>query len=244
MPYAIFLGALDILLVIHAAKTGRFSPWAYVILLIPVAGAGAYIIVELLPEWLGSYGGQKAQAKVISTIDPERRYRLLRDNLETADTIANHGALAEECARLGRFDEALKLYDAVIALPLGQEPDTFLGKARAEFGLGNPLAAIETLEALRKAFPDHASAEGHLLYARALEGAGRDEEALREYGEVSGYFPGQEPGVRHAEMLARLGRSAEARALAETIVKRLTRSPHHVQRAQGQWLAEARRLAR
>ena len=33
------LVAIDATLVVHAAKTGRFSPWAYIILMIPIAGA-------------------------------------------------------------------------------------------------------------------------------------------------------------------------------------------------------------
>ena len=244
MQFAVLLAAIDILLVIHAAKTGRFTPWGYVIMLLPGIGAAAYVIAELAPEWLGSYKGQKAQSNVISLIDPTRRYRLLKDNLETADTIANHAALGEECLTLGRYEEALALFTAVIGQLLGEEPGYFLGKARAEYGAGQPAAAIATLDTLRQTFPDKASAEGHLLYARALEGAGRDDEALAEYGGVSAYFPGPEPRVRHAVLLARLGRAAEARSLADDTVRRIQRSPRHVRQAQGEWLAQAQKIAR
>jgi hypothetical protein len=49
MPIALVLVLLDILLVYHAAKTGRLQPWAFIILMVPGIGAVAYVVVELLP---------------------------------------------------------------------------------------------------------------------------------------------------------------------------------------------------
>src|SRR6202035_4025784 len=103
MPFALILGVIDIVLVVHAAKTGRFSPWAYIILMIPIAGAIAYVVVELIPEWLGSYQGQHARRRVGRALNPEKTYRALKDQVEIADTIANRQALAEECIKLGKF---------------------------------------------------------------------------------------------------------------------------------------------
>ena len=129
MPFALILGVIDIVLVVHAAKTGRFSPWAYVILMIPVFGAVAYVAVELVPEWFGSYQGQKAKKRFVTTLDPQRRYRALTDDLAITDTIANREALAAECLALGKFDEARHHYDEIVARPLGDEPAYFLGRA-------------------------------------------------------------------------------------------------------------------
>src|SRR5579859_7789132 len=100
------LAAIDLALVFHAAKTGRAQPWAYIILMIPVAGAIAYVVIELIPEWLGTYQGQKTRARIGRAMNPERTYRALKEELEIADTIANREALGEECLELGRFDEA------------------------------------------------------------------------------------------------------------------------------------------
>src|SRR5215470_7332242 len=122
MPIALILGVLDVVLVIHAAKTGRFSPWGYIILLIPVFGALAYVAVELFPEWLGSYQGQKAKKRFVTSLDPQRRYRALTDDLAITDTIANREALATECVGLGKFDEAIHHYNEIVARPMGEEP--------------------------------------------------------------------------------------------------------------------------
>jgi hypothetical protein len=192
MQLGLILLLVDIGLIVHAAKTGRFCPWGFIILFIPGFGALAYVLIELLPEWFGSAQGQHARRRVASTLDPGRRYRELADQLQVADTIATRAALAEECLTLGKFQEALEHYEHVLALPMGDDAIYALGKARAQFGLGHPEQAVATLDDLRERWPDYQSAEGHLLYARALEESGRTEDALAEYQAVANYYPGAE----------------------------------------------------
>ena len=181
---------------------------------------------------------------VTRAVNPGRRYRALTDDLAIVDTIANRAALAEECLALGKFEEALFHYGAIIAQPLGDEPQFFLGKARAELGLGQPATAIATLEELLRRWPEFHSPDGHLLYALALEENGRNDEALANYANVGQYFPGVEPRVRQAQLLRKLGREPEAKAIAEDVVRGLRRAPAHVRKNQRQWLASAQKLAR
>jgi hypothetical protein len=244
IPLGWIVAGVDIALIVHAARTGRFTPWGFVILFLPGIGALAYIVVELVPEWLGSTTTRRAGSRIAGALDPERRYRELKDELAIVDTIANRSALAEACLSLGKFEEARTHYVAILASPQGDEPGFLLGRARAEFGLGQPALAVATLDELKARWPDYRSPEGHLLYARALEGADRDEEALAAYAAVGADYPGAEPRVRQAELLARLGRGDQARALAEEVARDLRRAPAHVRRAQSQWLAAAEKLAR
>ncbi len=244
MPYGILFTLVSVGLMIHAAKTGRFMPWFYVILFLPGLGAIAYVLVELVPEWTGSYRGQRARRQIAATLNPAGRYRELVDELAIVDTIANRAALAEECLRLEKFEEARAQYDALLARPLGDEPAYLLGRARAEFGLGKAGDAVASLEELKRRWPNYQSADGHLLYARALEETGRAEEALANYEDVARYFPGSEPRVRQARLLDRLGRRAEASAIADDVARSLKRAPAHVRRNQRAWLAEAERIAR
>ncbi len=245
MPLALILGVLDLVLIVHAAKTGRFAPWAYIILMIPLFGSLAYVAVELVPEWLGSYQGQKAKKRFVSTIDPQRRYRALTDELAITDTIANRGALAAECLALGKFDEAVHHYDEIIARPMGEEPVVFLGRARAEFGLGRPGETVATLDELRRRWPDYQSADGHLLYARALEEIGRTDEAIEEYKALAGYYhSGAEARVRYGVLLDRLDRKAEARAVLSDLLTHMRRAPRHVRKVQAEWIGMAERALR
>src|SRR5215469_6746655 len=137
--------------------------------MIPALGALAYIAVELIPEMLGSPDVQRARRRVANRLDPEKRYRELSDHCAAADTVANRAALAEECLKVGRFDEAERHYDHILNLPLGAE-------------------SVVTLDDLQTRWPGYQSAEAHLLYARALAEAGRTHEALDEFHALAGYF--------------------------------------------------------
>jgi hypothetical protein len=231
--------AIDVALVFHASKTGRAQPWCYIILMVPGVGALAYLVVELVPEWLGTYQGQKTRARIGKALNPEKTYRLLKDELEIADTIANREALAEECLALGRFDEAREQYDAILTMPLGEEPGTLLGRARAEFGLGRFTEARATLDDLRRRWPTWESADGHLLYARTLEEDGHIDEAIAEYLALSAYYAGAEPRVRHGLALRKLGREAEARAVLADMVLRMSRAPKFARKIQAEWISMA-----
>jgi hypothetical protein len=244
MPFALIFGVLDLVLVVHAAKTGRFSPWAYVILLIPVFGALAYVLVELVPEWLGSYQGQKTRKRFVSAINPEGQYRALTDQLAITDTIANREALAAECLELGKFDEAKQHYDEILTRPLGEEPVFMLGRARAEFGLGRPADTVATLDELRHRWPDYQSADGHLLYARALEESGHIDLAIEEYKALAGYYPGAEARVRYGMLLDRLGRRDEARRVLNDLLTYMRRAPKYVRKVQAEWIGMAEKALR
>ena len=244
MPIAAVIFALDVVLIIHAARTGRFSPWAYVILFLPGIGSFAYILFELVPEWMGSVQGQKARRSVVKTLNPEKRYRELTDHLALTDTIANRAALAEECLSLGKFAEAEVHFEEILARPLGDDPTYAVGKARALFGLERPADAVATLDDLRARCPNFQSADAHLLYARALEESGRLDQALEEYRAVSNYFPGAEARVRYGLLLDRVGRKAEAKALFTEILAQMRRAPSYVRKAQAEWIAMAEKAAR
>ncbi|HTS42414.1 MAG TPA: tetratricopeptide repeat protein [Xanthobacteraceae bacterium] len=244
MPIAIIFLLVDLAFIIHAAKTGRFYPWAYIILFVPGFGAIAYVVVELVPEWFRGPQGQSARKQVARTFNPERRYRELTEAVEFTDTIANREALAAECLALGKYAEAEGHYANILSRPLGDEPAYMLGRARAEFGLGRPADAVATLDALRERWPDYQSNDGHLLYARALEESGRRDEALEEYKALSNYFPGMEARVRHGMLLDRLNRSAEAKLLYMEVLKQMKRAPRFVRKAQGEWIDIAEKAVR
>jgi hypothetical protein len=244
MPLALVLGILDIILVVHAAKTGRFYPWAYLILMIPLLGALAYVLVELGPEWFGSYEGQKARKRIVSAVNPEGRYRVLTDQLAITDTIANREALAAECLALGKFEEAKHHYDEILARPLGEEPVYMLGRARAEFALGRCADTVATLDELRRRWSDYQSAEGHLLYARALAEIGRTNEAVEEYKALAGYYPGAEARVRYGMLLDRVGHRAEAQRVLSDLLTHMRRAPRYVRKVQAEWIGMAEKALR
>ncbi len=234
------LALIDLGCIVHAAKTGRFSPWAYVIMFLPGVGAAAYVLVEVLPEYRYAPQARRVQATVGAQINPNKRYRALRSELEIADTLGNRLSLAQECLRLKRFEEALLLYEEILRSPTGDEPVYLLGKAQAEFGLGQPQLVLGSLDELKRRWPAYHSQDGHLLYARALEACDRTDEALAEYTQLVRYFAGQEVQVRRLLLLDRMGHPHEAEAIADDIMRYYKRAPRHARHQQAEWFAAAK----
>ncbi len=239
MPFALVILLLDITLVYHASRTGRMQPWAFIILMVPLFGAIAYICVELIPELFSSPGARQARQRVANELDPDKHYRELSDRLAGSDTVSNRASLAAECLNVARFDEAERHFDHILSLPMGEVPQYALGKAQAQFSAKRFAEALATLDDLQKRWPDFESPEGHLLYARALAELGRLDEALDEFHAVSAYFPGAEAMVRYGLLLKTVGRTAEARVVLNELLIRMRRAPRYLRSAQAEWLAIA-----
>ena len=101
---------------------------------------------------------------------------------------------------------------------------------------------LRTLEELKQRWPSYQSQDGHLLYARALEKVGRDDEALREYEELSRYFAGQEVQVRRLLLLDRMGHKIKAHQIANEVLRYFKRCPSYARKQQSEWFSAARGL--
>jgi hypothetical protein len=239
VPFALVIVLLDITLVYHASRTGRLQPWGFIILMIPGLGALAYIVVELVPEMMSGPGAQQARLRIANKLDPKKFYRELSDRLAATDTIANRLALAAECLKIGRYEEAAAHYDHIMRLPMGDDPAYALGRAKAQFGGKLPAEAIATLDELQERWPDFRSAEGHLLYARALAEVGRTDEALEEFHAVAAYYPGAEARVRYGLLLKLVGRTREAKLVFNELLIQMKRAPRYLRETEAEWLAIA-----
>src|ERR1700716_332728 len=127
----------------------------------------------------------------------------------------------------------------ILNLPSGHEPIYMFRKAETQFSQHHPAETIVTLDELQRTWPDFHSPEAHLLYARALAGAGRTEEALEEFHAVTGYFPGAEARVRYGLLLKLVGRTTEAKVVFTELIIQMKRAPRHVRQAQAEWLSIA-----
>jgi hypothetical protein len=243
MPYGALLLALNVICIVHAAKTGRFWPWAYVIFLLPGFGVAAYVLVELAPSWFRGQVGVAARRGIDSRLNRNRTYKLLKDRLEVLDTVTNRHALADECLRLGLHQDALDLIESILAMPLGREPVIMLAKARCQYGLGDMPAALATLDGLKREWPDYRPRDGRLLYACALEGLGRSGEALAEYDVLVTYDHSPEAQMRRAMLLANMGRTEQARRQAESLLIAMRQGPRYLRKTQAEWIRIAERIA-
>ena len=236
--------AIDVLLIVHVVKTGRPYFWIFIIFFIPLAGPIAYALVELLPDLLHSRSGRRVAKDLDSVVNPDRRLRELTRETARSDTVENRFQLAKECLSKERYEEAWELLETCLEGVHAEDPAILLALAKARFGLQHYTATVEALDRLRAADPNCQSAEGHMLYARSLEGLGERERALFEYEALAGYYPGEEARCRYGLLLQKAGRTDEAREAFAEVLRSVDLAPKAYFRAERRWYDLAREQLR
>jgi hypothetical protein len=234
--------AIQVLLIIHVIRTGRNQLWIWVLIFLPLAGAIAYLAVEMLPELFRSRAARRTARGFRKALDPEADLRRYESEARVAGNVASRQRYAEELVRHQRYDEAIAQYRESLSGLYEHDPNLMFGLAQAQFGKGDASAARATLDELIRLNPEFRSPAGHLLYARALEAEGNVNKALEEYKVLAPSYPGAEAAVRYAQLLRTQGRDEEARQVARELLEQARIAPGHYRRAQRPWLEAAQRL--
>jgi hypothetical protein len=234
---------IQALLIIHVIKTGRNTIWIWVLALLSYAGVIAYVAAELIPELLRSRTAQRAGRNMKKALDPTADLRRYENEARIGGNVASLQRYAEELTRQGRYDEAIAQYRKALTGLYEHDPNIMLGIAQAQFGKGDASATRQTLDDLIRLNPDFRSPQGHLLYARALEGEGNVAKALDEYKVLATSYPGAEAGARYAQLLKSQGKPDDARKVAQEMLEASRIAPAHYRRAQKEWLDIAERIA-
>jgi len=233
---------VQVALIIHVVKTGRNQIWIWVLALLSLPGAIAYIAVEILPELFRSRTAKRTARGLRKAMDPGADLRRYENEARVGSNVASRQRYAEELVRHERYDEAIGQYREALTGLYEHDPNLMLGLAQALFGKGDAAAARAMLDELIRRNPDFRSPAGHLLYARALEAEGNVPKALEEYAVLAPSYPGAEAAVRYAQLLQAQGRRAEAQKVARELLEQARIAPGHYRRAQRPWLDAAERL--
>lgn len=237
MPILLALSTLiQVLLIIHAIKTGRRDPWVWIILFFPGIGSALYAFFELLPEMRRTREGRAVANKILKAVDPHRDLKRLTAELARSENVANKINLAKECVSAGMYEQAIELYRTSLTGIHATDPDIMLGLATAQFHQGHYADSKTTLDDLIKHNPKFTSAEGHLLYARSLEGLEQHAAALEEYRGLVTYYAGYEAKCRYALLLKKLGHTESALQLFKEILTQSKHLSRGYQQAQKQWI--------
>src|SRR5678816_314397 len=190
MLYLILSLLIQVILIVHCIKTGRNQIWIWVLALLSLPGAVAYIAVEMVPDLFRSRAAQRAARNVKGVLDPKANLRRYESEMRVTGHVESRQRYADELVNHGHYDEAIAEYRLALTGLYEHDPKLMLGVARAQFGKGDAAAARATLDDLIHFNPDFRSPEGHLLYARALETEGNTTKALEEYKVLAPSFPG------------------------------------------------------
>ncbi|SHG27065.1 hypothetical protein SAMN04487965_3662 [Microbulbifer donghaiensis] len=229
MPYLILSLLLQVAFIVHILKTGRSTTWIWIVVMLPLAGMIAYLIVEVLPTMSQSRAGRQASRKVRSVINPNRDINQAVHNYRVSDTVENSMRLADECLNRGMAEDARELFRKCLKGPHADDPDLLFGLARAQFALGEYSEVKDILDQLKERNPDYRNAEAHLLYARALEGMNQVAAALHEYEALHSYYPGPDASVYYGKFLKSQSQFEQARAVFRQVLDKAEGLGKHYQ---------------
>lgn len=238
----IYLGiiAIQVACIVHLVKTGRNTLWLTALIFVPVVGSIAYFIVEILPGLSGNRHVRQARAKAVAALDPERELRAARDALELTDTVANHIRLGDALSDLKRWSEAESAFREALKRTPG-DARTEAKLARVTLEQGHAAEALALLDRLETPFGQSERDRLALLRARALEHAGRKEEALSLYADIADRLPGEEARCRYAALLLDEGWENKARKVLENVearARRLNRQQRAADAEMYRWAAD------
>lgn len=240
MPLFAISLLIQIVLIIHVLRTGRERMWIWILIALPMIGGLAYLVVELIPEWRRTIGGQRALRQVKASLNPGGAVRQWQMAWEQSPNADNARGYAGALIANQRFEEALTILHQVTSGFFKHEPNLLLLIAEARYSLEQYPQAIEALETLIAENPGFKSAQGHLLYARALEQNQQTNKALEEYRAVAHYFPGAEARYRLGLALKNAGQHQESITEFEQILKDARLAPAHFRKSQKLWLSQVK----
>jgi hypothetical protein len=241
MPIVILTVALQVIAVVHLFRTGRNMTWLFLIILVPMVGPLAYFIVEVLPSLGQNPAARKALRRAKQAIDPGRGLREGSLNYERSQNVDTASKLAAELTNAGQHDEAIRVCMEARTGLFEDDPKILLALAVAQFAASRYTEVVATLDYLREKNPGFRSADGHLLYARALDESGAPARALEEYGALVHYYPGAEARVRQAMLYKKAGDQDRAAELFAALLKDARLAPKHFRRSEREWIELAER---
>lgn len=240
MPFFILSILLQVALVIHVVKTGRNTTWIWIIVMLPLAGSIAYVILEVLPEITGSKTGRKAARRFETTVNPNKNLNKAASDFSVSDTVDNALRLADELMGKGMYEDAKALYQRSLRGLHQTDPEIMSRLARVEFLLDNFAESKATLDDLIAANPDYKSEDSHLLYARCLEALNNYDGAIEEYEVLVEYCSGPEAAYRYANLCRKIGNKQKANELLNGIVKKSQTSGKHYNSLHKEWIKKAK----
>jgi hypothetical protein len=241
MPIYLLSIAIQVIAAVHLFRTGRDMRWLIAIVFLPVVGSLAYFFIEVLPSLQQNPTARRALRRARTAIDPGRGVREGELDYERSQNIETACRLADELSRAGRHDEAINVCSEARTGLFEDDPKILLSLANAQFRAARYGDVLSTLDYLREKNPGFRSADGHLIYARALEESGTTERAIEEYEAVVRYYPGAEARVRQALFYKKLGQTARAAELFAAVLKDARLAPKHFRRSQREWIELAER---
>jgi hypothetical protein len=230
-PYGVILQALAIL---HFIRRRPEPFWIWIIIFGGGLGALVYIVAEMVPD-LGLLRGS------FQVFPRRKRIRYLEAAIVDNPSVGNFEELGDLYLEDGKYAKARECFDRAIARR-SDAPDAFYRRALASVALGDVSAAADDLAAVVRMDPKYDYHRAAGLLAHVLAQAGRNDEAARQFAEVTQTSTLSETQYNYASFLASVGRTAEAREWAQRILAKKPTMPAYMRRRERPWFRKAATL--
>lgn len=216
---------------VHAVRRRPQTYWYLIILMGGFLGAGAYIVVEVLPEARLARGifdgmGRKSRIRVVETA--------ILDN----PSAANYEELGDLFWDQKEYAKAREAYDHSIAVR-SDSVHSFYRRAQCAMELGEYAAAVPDLEHVVRADGKYDSYRAAALLAHAYAKMGQSENAAAMFGQATPYSTTSETIYNYACFLKDQNRREEAREWAQKILNKKRTLPRHLKPLERPWFRKA-----
>lgn len=222
------------LCLIHALRTDRGLLWIWVLIMLPIGGAMAYLLCEVMPSLRGP--------DISSHLPGYEKIEINRLQAELAEsgTMEKRFELAELYLKFERMADALAVIESQLDGPFRNHHHLIYltARLRVENGLWNEAeAALARLDEARTSLRSN---ERRLLSARIHAGLGRTVEAEELLRELAKSNDGEEPRYRYAAFLRATGRHAEADAVIVEMERWCKHAGRPYRQREKIWISRAR----
>ncbi len=218
--------------------------WWIIVVLFPLGP----LIYFIFGAGRGGAGARRMRQKKLENKNPGRQvisYSLIHDlekQLENRDTVDTRAKIAEAYASLGDHEKAVEYYKTCLTGFHADDPVLLFGLARSQFALGKPKTALKNLDVINATGRTDYANERKLLRAECLAQLDHDEEAEKYFEEVHRLLSGEEARCKYAKHLVKMGKTEEARKLADEILEHAQRGDSNFRTLNHQWINTAREL--
>ncbi len=229
-PYGVILQAIAI---VHFIQRRPDTYWLFIILMGGGIGSLVYIAVQVVPDLRLLHGAYQVFPR-------RKRIRALQAMVLDNPSVGNYEELGDLLLEDGQFARARECFDNVIARSDAIDPRYH--RALCAIALNDFAAAEADLADVTARDPKYAYQRAAGLRAHTLAKLGRHDEADALFQEVLATSTLSETEYNYAAFLADRGRTAEARELADRVLRKKATMPDYIRRRERPWFRRAAAL--
>jgi hypothetical protein len=220
---------------VHAIRSGRPMYWLMVLFAFPALGSIVYFFAEYLPTMRHSRGARTAARVMQGLVDPQRELREAAAEFDRTPTAYNRAQLARALLAKGQVHEAIAHYQEAASGPYANDVSFLKGLAIAQLEAAKPADAAATLQRLFTGAPEQRRGDLALMYAEALQGAGRPD-AEQAFEDVIASDGSLEARCKYGLFQQQRGNLKAARLAFEHVLADAKRGNAHSRDLNREWI--------